>query len=207
MSDANIVKNQKRSPDTTNKAKIKTNGLLAFTFGFLGISIVGLSSYLKDFQLDKFDWFYFSQLLIFHIFLFRYLLGNLSYLFSVASKGIDTSKIIFFLTWLFIIIQFIFIIIMGLSVNSKFFLYAFTLLIVSELLWSLFHVSKNFTRLENYSRILMLFIAGILIFLINKEEISQINIPWTLFLYVLIILDCINDLLKNKENYFNILKT
>ena len=202
---------KKQTEEPTKEEKFSSSGILTFSFGFLGLSIVGLSSYLKDFtatniQISSINLIYVFQLLIFHIFLFRYLLGNLAYLFASVSEGdkkfINSNQIHFFLIWIFILIQFVFIIIMGLSVRSNVFLYAFTSLIGSELLWSLF-VMKDKGWRENISRVLMICIETVLVFLIIFET-NNINML-LIALYILILLDCLNDLFKNKDNYSSIL--
>ena len=92
---------------------------------------------------------------------------------------------------------------MGLSVRSNIFLIAFTSLIGSELLWSLFAM-KDTGWQENVSRVLMICIETVLVLLIiyNPQSINMLLIA----LYILVVLDCINDLFKNKDNYSSILK-
>jgi hypothetical protein len=205
----NSTKLEKTSTNKKQNNIISTNGILTFSFGFLGLSIVGLSSFLKDlspdnFSLNQINFIHFSQLLIFLVFLFRYLLGNLSYLLKDVNPK-TSVQIQFFLVWVFTLIQFLFIIPMGLTVKSDIFWWAFAFLICSELLWSLFNLKADKRLLENFSRILMLATGGLLSWIITKKA-DFIDFRLVL-LYGVILLDCFNDLFKNKENYISILKS
>lgn len=183
--------------------------ILTFSFGFLGLSVVGLSQFARDLQTKENLIAVFTvetlehaiSLLVFLIYLFRYLLGNLSYLYTfIEDEHVDSVRN-FFALWGFVLFQFILVVLMGFLVtHPEGFIFSFVSLIGSELLWSFFNIPEDQRLFENLSRILMLLIVTFaIVSLVGYERGKHV-------LLILVFLDCINDYFKNKDNYGKILK-